>query len=71
LGLTYTELGLQGDALKAYKRAIALKADYAEAHYNLGLLYVAIGERSFAQAEYETLKRLNSNFADALLQRIR
>jgi tetratricopeptide (TPR) repeat protein len=44
--------------------------DYAEAHYNLGLTYLAIGDKNSALAEYNILKSLNPQFADELLNRI-
>lgn len=38
LGVVYREEGRFEDARRAYQRALALDADYAEAHLNLGIL---------------------------------
>ncbi len=43
--------------------------DYAEAHYNLGLLYFELGNRDDAQEQYQILIGLNSELAGALLKK--
>jgi len=35
----YTELNRLDEAERSYERAVVLKPDYAEAHYNLGIFY--------------------------------
>jgi Flp pilus assembly protein TadD len=70
LGLTYESLERKAEALAAYKQAIVLKADYAEAHYNLALLYLSLGDRNKVQEEYNILKSFNSQLADALLRKM-
>jgi len=39
LGVIYTSLGKLDDAERAYERAVSLKPDYVEAHYNFGVFY--------------------------------
>jgi Flp pilus assembly protein TadD len=39
LGVIYTELNRLDEAEQSYERAVALKPNYAEAHYNLGVFY--------------------------------
>jgi tetratricopeptide (TPR) repeat protein len=70
LGQTYELLEQKQEALTAYKRAIELKTDFAEAHYNLGVLSLALGDRNQAEQEYNTLQSLNSDLATVLLKRI-
>jgi protein O-GlcNAc transferase len=41
-----------GAAIRAYRQAIRLKADYAEAYYNLGNLYMALGRFEEAAGQY-------------------
>jgi tetratricopeptide (TPR) repeat protein len=40
VGTTYDQLGMFDNAEESYDKAIELKPDYFEAHYNLGALYV-------------------------------
>jgi Flp pilus assembly protein TadD len=58
------------EALIALQQALRLTPDDPLTHYNLGLTYLARNDRSQAQAEYEILKRLHSDLADALLREI-
>lgn len=39
LGSVYDNLGLQDEAVDAYTKSLAIKADYFDANYNLGALY--------------------------------
>jgi tetratricopeptide (TPR) repeat protein len=39
LGVIYTSLNQLDEAEQAYERAVSLKPDYAEGHYNLGVFY--------------------------------
>jgi tetratricopeptide (TPR) repeat protein len=58
------------EAIDAYKQAIKIKPDLAEAYYNLGLAYLAIGDKNSALAQYNILKSMNSQFADNLFREI-
>ena len=39
LGLAYQSLGKHQEELEAYKKAVELKSDFADAHFNLGVSY--------------------------------
>ncbi|MFH1125946.1 MAG: tetratricopeptide repeat protein [Candidatus Altiarchaeota archaeon] len=59
LGVLYTEPALSirdearlADAERAYLRALKLKPDYLEAHYNLALFYHFLGRDDEAELEY-------------------
>ena len=39
LGSVYDNLGMQDEAVEAYRKSLAIKADYFDANYNLGALY--------------------------------
>ncbi len=45
--------GRQAEAIEAYRQAIALDPDFADAHCNLGTLYFNRGQRAEAQRWYE------------------
>ncbi|MGB3616170.1 MAG: tetratricopeptide repeat protein [Elainellaceae cyanobacterium] len=49
-------------ALQYYQKAIALDPDFAEAHYNLGVLYESLQQLDNAAAEYQLV--IQSNFND-------
>jgi Flp pilus assembly protein TadD len=70
LGMLFESLDRTQDAVVAYKRAIAAKPDYAEAHYNLALLFLLLRDRNQAQREYDLLRSLNSDLADTLLNKL-
>ncbi|MEL6438115.1 MAG: tetratricopeptide repeat protein [Cyanobacteria bacterium J06621_8] len=52
-GVTHYEANQLDSALSDYQRAIALKPNYAEAHYHLGLLYEDLQKLEKAQAQYQ------------------
>ncbi len=53
------------EALEAFKQAIKIKPDYAEAHYNLGVLYLYyVKDRGMALQQYKILKDLNTETAN-------
>ena len=70
MALTYETLERKTDALAAYRRAVEIKSDYAEAHYNLGVLHLALGDRNQAVHEYNVLKTLNSDLAISLFKKL-
>ena len=49
-------------AIAAYKKALALKPGYVEAHYNLGNAYAAEQETDEALKEYREVLRLRPDF---------
>jgi protein O-mannosyl-transferase len=65
LGIVLTERGEADQAIDHYKRAVALRPDYAEAHYNLGRLLVEQGQLDEAIAHYERAAAINPADAEA------
>lgn len=48
-----------------------LRADYAEAHFNLGVAYLQLGKKHEAEEQQQLLVKLNSELAgklDALIK---
>ena len=70
LGIAYGNLGRYQDAIEAYKQAIRIKPDYAEAHYNLGIAYLVTGDKDSALEEYKILKTLDAEKANELFKLI-
>ena len=52
-GACYSEIGSIESAIKNFKKAIAIKIDYAEAQYNLGVAYQKINQLDNASECYE------------------
>jgi len=70
LGVTYGGLGRYQDAIEAYKQAIRIKPDDAEAHCNLGSAYFSTGDKGSALEEYKILKTLDAEQANKLFNLI-
>lgn len=66
LGVTYKRLSLPEKAVESYKKAIDLQGGgYAEAHYNLAIVFREQGAFRKAEAVYKTVIALNPEFQDA------
>jgi tetratricopeptide (TPR) repeat protein len=53
------------DAIAAYRRAIEIEPDFADAHCNLGTLYYNRGDRAAARAAYEDVLRIDAGHLEA------
>jgi tetratricopeptide (TPR) repeat protein len=75
-GIALDKLGRQDDAIKEYELAIKVKADYADAYYNIGVIYFNRGVKQFdvanavptnEQAKFEAEKKKSDDeFAKAV-----
>ncbi|MHC4646155.1 MAG: tetratricopeptide repeat protein [Planctomycetota bacterium] len=66
LGNACGALRRYNEAIDAFKQAIKIKPDYTDPRFNLGLTYLNIGDKSSALEQYEILKTLDAETADAL-----
>lgn len=64
LGKIHFEMGRMNEASACYKKALALKPDYAEAHNNQGIVYQAIGQPDEAIASYRRALSKNPTLAN-------
>ena len=60
-----TKPGRCTEALAAYRQAVRLRPDSAEAHNDLGAVLYDVGERDAAVQEYQRALRLQPEFAEA------
>jgi tetratricopeptide (TPR) repeat protein len=64
-GVCYGDLGLHQKAIQAYKQAIRLEPDYAEAHNNLGVTYINLGFHQEALQACKQVIKLEPDYAMA------
>ena len=65
LGACYSEVGPIDSAIDCFKKAIALKSDYAEAYYNLGVSYQKNNQTNDALNVYEKAVELKHTYPQA------
>jgi Tfp pilus assembly protein PilF len=70
LGVIYAQQSRNTDALTAFKRAVQLDPTQPDAHYRLGRLYTALGQKEDAQMEFNKTKDLHSKVEDSLIEKI-
>ena len=70
VGLGYSMLPNYTKAIEAYKQAIRIDPNSAYTHYDLGIAYLAIGDRNSALNEYKILKELDIDKANELFELI-
>jgi len=68
LGYALTQAHRRQQAIASYKQALALKPDFAEAHHNLAMLYLQMGQRSLALEEYHLLQSIDYEMSQKLFQ---
>jgi cytochrome c-type biogenesis protein CcmH/NrfG len=63
--IAYHFLDLNREAVEAYREAVRLKPDFAEAWYNLGVSYIKLGRHREAVEACREAVRLKPDFAEA------
>jgi tetratricopeptide (TPR) repeat protein len=61
--------GKHREAIESYRKAVSIKPDYPEAHYNLALSYLMLNENALAHEEYRFLKNIDPQMADNLYEK--
>ena len=67
IGYLHDEMGNYDLAVDAHKAAIAIKPDYADAYYNMGVSLANLGRREEAIAAYKAAIAIKQDFATAYL----
>lgn len=65
LGKTHLKLQLYDEAVRAFKQAVQINADYAEAYNGLGDAYLYSGKPQEALSAYSQAIKINPSFAEA------
>jgi tetratricopeptide (TPR) repeat protein len=63
-------MGRYEEAIDSYKRALRMKPLMPEAHLNLGMTYLKLGDKGSAIEEYKILKDLEKEMANRLFDLI-
>ena len=66
IGAANQGLGFLEDAIEAYKKALSIKPDYAEAYYNIGLTFQAQGKLEDAIEAYNRALSIKPDYAKSL-----
>ena len=64
-GNRYANLGQLDTAISYYEKALAIKPDYAEAHYNLGFSLHRLGQLDAAVRSYKKVVAIKPDYAEA------
>lgn len=64
-GKKYASLGQFDTAISYYEKALSIKPDYAEAHYNLGFSHHRLGQLDAAVRSYKKVVAIKPNYAEA------
>ena len=64
-GIAYAEKGDHGKGIATFEKAIVLKSDYVNPHYNLGLAYMFKGKVDKAWSAYYGAIQFKRNYAEA------
>jgi tetratricopeptide (TPR) repeat protein len=66
LAFVHMKLGRFQEAIDGLNRALQIQPDFAEAHLNLSLTYLAMGNQEAALREYALVKRLDQQLANRI-----
>jgi len=64
-GTRYANLGQLDTAISYYEKALSIKPDYAEAHYNLGFTLQKLGQLDAAVRSYKKVVAIKPDYAEA------
>ena len=64
-GNRYAKLGQLDTAISDYEKALSIKPDYAEAHYNLGFSHHRLGQLDAAVRSYKKVVAIKPDCAEA------
>jgi tetratricopeptide (TPR) repeat protein len=70
LGNAYYATNQRANAIAAYKRCLELAPRFDKARYNLGYIYVLMGNKALAREQYNALLQLDQALAAKLLEAI-
>jgi len=69
-GAAHHQIGRYEEAIESYKQAVLIKPNLAEAHLNLGMTFLRVGDKGSALEEYKILKDQDMELAYRLFNLI-
>ena len=69
-GTRYANLGQLDTAISYYEKALSIKPNYAEAHYNLGYTLQRLGQLDAAVRSYKKAVAIKPEYAEAHTNKI-
>ena len=63
-GTRYANLGQLDAAISYYEKALSIKPNYAEAHYNLGFTFQRLGQLDAAVRSYKKALAIKPDYAE-------
>jgi tetratricopeptide (TPR) repeat protein len=70
LGISMFNEGMYEEAIAAFNEVLKITPGYGDAHYNLALANVALGNESAAFKEYQILRNIDAKAAEGLYNKI-
>ena len=70
LGISLRNEGMYGQAIEAFNQVLLMTPGYGDAHYNLALSYLAMGNGNAAFEEYQILRGIDAAMAEGLYNEI-
>jgi len=64
-GVCYKAIGKLDETVKSFEKALTIKSDYAEVHYNLGVTLQELGQLDAAVKSYENALAIKPDYANA------
>ena len=68
--MLFHQAGKSGIGVELILKSLSIRPDYFDAHFNLGINHLRIGDRGAALDEYKILKELDKERANALFNLI-
>jgi tetratricopeptide (TPR) repeat protein len=70
MGAAFDRLGRDAEGVRAYREAIRVDPEFAPAHFAMGAAMLKKGDKIEALDQFKILKKLDSELADNLFNRI-
>ncbi|MGA2417479.1 MAG: tetratricopeptide repeat protein, partial [Candidatus Sulfotelmatobacter sp.] len=68
LGISYSRIGRQRQAIESYRHALRLDPNLAQAHLNLGFAYEQLKQTGLAEQEYQKACALSADLCELIKQ---
>jgi len=67
---TLNKLGRHAEAVQSGQKTLNILYNFPDAHYNLGMAYLGLGQRELALRQYQILQKMNADKSELLMKNI-